>query len=124
MEILGGAPRGTKPLPLDLELDYGPFTPFQKRVSEKAREIPPGKVATYGELASAAGAEGGARAVGQVMAENPFPIIVPCHRVIRSDRTIGGYFYGQAMKVRLLEREGVRIERGKVKREDVFRWLE
>ncbi|MEK6977289.1 MAG: methylated-DNA--[protein]-cysteine S-methyltransferase [Candidatus Hydrothermarchaeota archaeon] len=122
MEILGTAPRGAKPLPRDLELDYGSFTPFRRAVSEKAREIPPGKVATYGELASAAGAEGGARAVGQVMAENPFPIVVPCHRVVRSDRSVGGYFYGQAMKVRLLEWEGVRIEGGMVRKEHFFQW--
>lgn len=122
MEILGTAPRGAKPLPRDLELDYTSFTPFRRAVSEKAREIPPGKVATYGELARAAGVEGGARAVGQVMAENPFPIVVPCHRVVRSDRSVGGYFYGQAMKVRLLEWEGVRVEGGKVREECVFRW--
>jgi methylated-DNA-[protein]-cysteine S-methyltransferase len=71
------------------------------------RLIGPGQTISYGELAAAAGHPGAARAVGTVMANNPLPIIVPCHRVLASDGTLGGYGGGLEMKRGLLTIEGV-----------------
>lgn len=87
------------------------LTPFQQAVLRAASRIPRGKVATYGELADGLGRPGAARAVGNALAANPFPLIVPCHRVIRSDGTIGGFTGGEDIKRRLLELEGVAFDR-------------
>jgi methylated-DNA-[protein]-cysteine S-methyltransferase len=72
-------------------LDLSQCTKFQQSVLRATYSIPRGSVSTYGLIAAHAGIPDGARAVGNVMACNPFPLIVPCHRVIRSDRHIGGY---------------------------------
>jgi methylated-DNA-[protein]-cysteine S-methyltransferase len=66
---------------------------------------------TYGGVAAMVGVAGGARAVGNVMAGNRFPLVIPCHRVIRSDGTLGGFGGGLAMKRALLEREGVTFDK-------------
>jgi methylated-DNA-[protein]-cysteine S-methyltransferase len=72
-------------------------------------------VSTYRRIAGHLGVPGGARAVGNALATNPFPIVIPCHRAIRSDGTLGGYQGGLVMKRALLEQEGVDIdERGRV----------
>ena len=68
-------------------------------------EIPRGQTCSYAELAARAGRPGAARAVGQAMARNPWPIIVPCHRVVASDGGLGGYGGGLDMKERLLRLE-------------------
>ncbi len=81
--------------------------PFQRAVLEATARIPRGKVTTYGGLARSLGRIGAARAVGNALATNPFPLIVPCHRVIRSDGTIGGFTGGKVLKRKLLELEGV-----------------
>ena len=60
--------------------------------------MPPGYVTTYGELAKAINLKNGQRVVGQIMKKNPFPVIIPCHRVVKSDGTIGGYAYGADIK--------------------------
>lgn len=83
---------------------------FQKTVLRADHAIPRGKVSTYGLVAAHLGKRGAARAVGGALANNPFPIIVPCHRVIRSDRTLGGYRGGPAMKRALLEHEGIAFD--------------
>ena len=75
----------------DVEIDLGWTTKFQRRVIRRCRSIPYGKTVTYGELASAAGSPGAARAVGSCMAANRFPLIVPCHRVVRSGGGIGAF---------------------------------
>lgn len=64
---------------------------FQRRVLRAAARIPAGKTRSYGEVARDVGSEGGARAVGQALKRNPFPPLVPCHRVVRSDGAPGGY---------------------------------
>jgi methylated-DNA-[protein]-cysteine S-methyltransferase len=94
---------------LDARLDESRLTPFQRRVVHYCRRIPAGKVATYGQLAQQAGSPGAARAVGQVMASNRWPLIVPCHRVIGAGGGLGGYSApdGLAVKRKLLAREGV-----------------
>jgi methylated-DNA-[protein]-cysteine S-methyltransferase len=85
--------------------------PFHRRVYEAARRIPPGATLSYGEIAARAGASGAARAVGQALGHNPFPIVVPCHRVVAAGGKIGGFSAhgGVATKLRLLAAEGVRV---------------
>jgi methylated-DNA-[protein]-cysteine S-methyltransferase len=75
----------------DLSLDYSWCTPFQKKVMAAAREIPRGTTVSYAELAEMAGYPHAIRAAASVLRKNRFPLIIPCHRVIRSDGTMGGF---------------------------------
>jgi len=75
----------------DVEIDPGPQTVFQRRVTRYCRRIPYGATLTYGGLATRAGYPGAARAVGRCMAANRIPLVVPCHRVVASDGRLGGY---------------------------------
>lgn len=88
-------------------LDLSPFSKFQQSVLRAQYLIPRGSVSTYGLIAAYVGAPGGARAVGNVMARNPFPLIIPCHRTIRSGYQLGGFGGGTEMKRALLKREGL-----------------
>lgn len=102
------------------DLDLGVSGAFQQRVLRLEFQIPRGKVSTYGGLAGRLGHPRAARAVGTALARNPFPIVIPCHRAIRGDGTLGGFGGGLKMKRALLEMEGVRFDRyGKVM-EDCF----
>lgn len=83
---------------------------FQQHVLRAEHRIPRGSVSTYQLIAGHLGKKNGARAVGNALANNPFPLIVPCHRAIRSDRSPGGYQGGLDMKRVLLEREGIRFD--------------
>lgn len=76
--------------------------------------IPAGRVATYGEIARTLGKPRAARLVGKILHDNPTPIIVPCHRVVMSDGSLGGYQGGIHKKIKLLESEGVSIRDLKV----------
>ena len=78
-------------------------------------KVPPGKVATYGDIAKALGRPNSSRAVGRILAKNPNPIIVPCHRVVKSNGQLGGYAYGEEKKKHLLENEGIQVEKSLVK---------
>ncbi len=91
----------------DIAIDPGPQTPFRARVIARCREIPWGATATYGELAASAGSPQAARAVGNCMAANRIPLIVPCHRVVATGAGLGGYSApgGLATKRRLLALE-------------------
>ncbi len=90
----------------DFSLPLRPHgTTFQRRVWNALERIPYGATASYGDIASAIGAPGSARAVGAANGANPLPIVVPCHRVIGSDGTLTGYGGGIEMKRRLLELE-------------------
>ena len=91
----------------DIQVAIETFTDFQRAVVESCRNISAGHTITYGELAAAAGYPGAARAVGQVMATNRFPIIVPCHRVVGANGSIGGFSApsGINLKRQLLDRE-------------------
>ncbi|MCX8203219.1 MAG: methylated-DNA--[protein]-cysteine S-methyltransferase [Nitrososphaeria archaeon] len=80
-------------------------TPFQRAVWSETSRIPYGSTRTYASVASSLGAPRGARAVGSALAANPVPILVPCHRVVRSDGSPGGYSPSPELKVRLLEFE-------------------
>lgn len=95
-------------LPLDL-VDFGLCSGFQRRVLLAEYRIPRGRVSTYGRLAAGLGAPAAARAVGSALARNPFPIIIPCHRTVRSDGDLGGFRGGPDMKRALLELEGVEL---------------
>ena len=87
-----------------------------ERVYRKLLEVPPGMVVSYSELARAAGLKNGQRAVGRIMSQNPYPVIVPCHRVVMSDGRLGGYGYGGSLvKAGMLEKEGVRVEGGRIR---------
>jgi len=87
-------------------------SPFQRRALVRLRQVPAGGVITYQALAAAIGAPSGQRAIGNAMATNPLPIFLPCHRVIRSDGTIGNYGGGVERKLKLLRAEGFRIDQG------------
>ena len=91
----------------DLSVDLGNVTEFQARVLKACREIPCGQTLTYGELAAMASAPGAARAVGNCMAGNRLPLIIPCHRVVKAGGDIGPYSAagGSATKRRLLKME-------------------
>lgn len=80
---------------------------FQRLVLRAEHRIPRGSISTYKLIAEYLGKRNGARAVGNALANNPFPLIVPCHRAIRSDRHLGGYQGGLEMKRALLEKEGI-----------------
>jgi methylated-DNA-[protein]-cysteine S-methyltransferase len=87
---------------------------FQSRVLKLVSMVPRGKVTTYKELALALGRPRAFRAVGNALARNPNPVIIPCHRVVRSDGKIGGYKFGERKKAKLLLMEGVKIKNRKV----------
>jgi methylated-DNA-[protein]-cysteine S-methyltransferase len=81
------------------------MTPFAKKVYRIVSNIPVGQVRTYKWVARKAGKPLACRAVGQVLKRNPYPLIIPCHRVIRSDNKIGGYAFGVNKKKLLLAME-------------------
>lgn len=83
---------------------------FQQEVLCAEHGIPRGAVSTYQRIARHVGRPRGARAVGNALATNPFPIIIPCHRAIRTDLTFGGYQGGITMKRILLQMEGIDID--------------
>lgn len=85
------------------------ITPFEKKVYEAVRKIPRGKVKSYARIAREAGFPGAYRAVGNALNKNPYIGYVPCHRVIKSDGTIGGFSRGTEAKRRMLREEGVSI---------------
>ncbi len=89
---------------LDLPLDVQ-GTAFQRRVWQALQEIPPGTVASYGEIAERLGNPNAARAVARACAQNPVAVAIPCHRVVRQNGDIGGYRWGAARKKELLARE-------------------
>lgn len=87
---------------------------LEHKVYEKLLKVPKGKVTTYSELAKAVGLKNGQRAIGRIMNKNPFPVIVPCHRVILASGKIGGYAWGEKIKTNMLSKEGVKIQKGKI----------
>jgi methylated-DNA-[protein]-cysteine S-methyltransferase len=102
--VLAGEPRDLRDLPLDID----GIDPFRRDVYAAARSIPPGRTATYGETARAIGFPDGARDVGAALSRNPFPIVVPCHRVIAANGALTGFSVagGLETKRRMLELEG------------------
>lgn len=92
----------------ELTFDLRGSTPFQQAVWEASLLIPPGETTTYGMLAKAIHRPNAVRAVGTALGANPIPVLIPCHRVKRSDGDFGGYAFGLPIKESLLEREEIR----------------
>ncbi|HXY68662.1 MAG TPA: methylated-DNA--[protein]-cysteine S-methyltransferase [Gemmatimonadales bacterium] len=97
-----------KRLEFDLPVDLAGLPPFQRRVLAATARILPGRVATYSEIASRAGSARASRAAGNALHVNPVAIVVPCHRVVRADGSLGGYGGGVRIKEWLLAHEGAR----------------
>jgi O-6-methylguanine DNA methyltransferase len=104
---LGGEVQDFRSVAVDLS-DVGPFF---RQVYEAAREIPPGQTRTYGEIAKAVGQPNAAQEVGQAMAKNPVPILIPCHRVAAAGGKPGGFSApgGRSTKSKLLALEGAPV---------------
>jgi methylated-DNA-[protein]-cysteine S-methyltransferase len=104
-EYFGGRRRG-----FDLDIDWSLTSGFTRRVLQATAAIPFGEVSTYKDVAAAAGSERATRAAGNALGSNPLPIVVPCHRVLRSGGKLGGYTGGLEKKQRLLAIEGILSE--------------
>ena len=87
---------------------------LDKEIYKKLLHIPSGKITSYGELAHSVGLKNGQRAIGQILKKNPFPVIIPCHRVVKSNRMIGGYAFGVDIKRNMLTKEGICIKNDKI----------
>ena len=93
-------------IPLDVK-----GTAFQQRCWQALREIPAGETRSYGEQAAMLGNPKASRAVGGANGANNIAVLIPCHRVVQSDGSIGGYAYGTGIKAELLKREGATLKR-------------
>lgn len=102
--LLGGGTHDLRWVPVD----FADVPDFERRVYEAIRAVLPGSTISYGELAKRLGDPGAARAVGQALGRNPFPIVVPCHRVLAAAHRSGGFSGGAGVptKLRILEIEG------------------
>ena len=87
---------------------------IEKKIYRKLLQVPSGKITTYKELARSVGLQNGQRVIGQIMKKNPFPVIIPCHRVVKSNGEIGGYAYGISIKKNMLVKEGISISNNKI----------
>lgn len=96
-------------------LDFDTCSEVQKRVLIAEFEVPRGWVSTYKRIAEKIGIQNGARVIGNALAKNPFPIVIPCHRAIKTNGELGGFQGGVEMKRKLLEMEGIEfLDKGKV----------
>jgi O-6-methylguanine DNA methyltransferase len=93
----------------ELPLDLSRVKPFQRAVLTAIQKIPFGETRSYGWVARAIGKPRASRAVGQALGANPIPIIIPCHRIIASDGSLGGYGGGLPLKRKLLTLEGAML---------------
>ena len=93
-----------------LRFDLDGLSPFQRAVLTKTSEIPAGEVRPYAWVAREVGQPGAVRAVGTALGRNPVPVLIPCHRVVRSDGRVGDYALGSSAKRHLLRQEGVDLE--------------
>ena len=91
---------------LTVPVDWEPILGFARQILGACAQIGYGQTVSYSELARRAGKEGAARAVGQALAANRVPLLVPCHRVVRADGSLGGFSGGLELKRRLLRLEG------------------
>jgi methylated-DNA-[protein]-cysteine S-methyltransferase len=95
-----------KRLDFDLAVDLGDLAPFHRRVLDATAKVRAGRVATYTQIAARAGSPRASRAAGNALHNNPVAIVVPCHRVLRTDGSLGGYGGGLPIKEWLLRHEG------------------
>ena len=91
---------------------------LEQKVYKKLLNVPKGQITTYGDLAKAVGLKNGQRVIGSIMNKNPYPVLVPCHRVVMSTGKIGGYAYGEHVKMKMLSDEGIQIINGKIENFD------
>lgn len=94
-----------RPIPFPLPLNLDSLPPFTRSVLMALQNIPYGQTATYQEIAKQVGSPDAARAVGNACRVNPYPLVIPCHRVISSDGSLGGFAYGTNLKEELLQHE-------------------
>jgi O-6-methylguanine DNA methyltransferase len=106
-ELLDAIARRLRGEPAALDFDLRSVSEFERAVLLKALEIPRGEVRPYGWIAREIGRPGAVRAVGSALNKNPIPLLIPCHRVVRSDGQIGEYAYGTAAKTAMLASEGL-----------------
>lgn len=96
---------------IEVPVDLSGLTVFARKVLSKTLEIPRGEVRSYAWIAREIGHEGAVRAVGSVLAKNPLPILIPCHRVVRTGGNLGQYRFGAEKKRQLLNQEGIHLEK-------------
>ena len=87
---------------------------LEQKVYKKLLDVPKGNITTYGDLAKAVGLKNGQRIIGKIMNKNPYPVLIPCHRVVMSTVKIGGYAYGEDVKRKMLNDEGIEIKNGSI----------
>jgi len=91
---------------------------LEYKVYKKLLDVPKGKITTYSDLGKAVGLKNGQRIIGKIMNKNPYPALVPCHRVVMSTGKIGGYSYGENVKTKMLSDEGIEIINGSIENFD------
>ena len=91
---------------------------LEQKVYKKLLDVPKGQLTTYGDLAKAVGLKNGQRLVGKIMNKNPYPVLVPCHRVVMATGKVGGYAYGEHVKTKMLSDEGIEITNGSIENFD------
>jgi len=91
----------------NFKIDFTGYTDFEVSVLKETRKIPYGETRTYSDIAKAIGKPKAARAVGNALRKNRTPILIPCHRIIKSDSSPGGFSMGLEWKKKLLELEGI-----------------
>jgi O-6-methylguanine DNA methyltransferase len=109
-EIVGVVRRALSGENVDVPVDLRECTPFEAAVLRKAREIPKGHARPYAWVAREIERPRAVRAVGSALANNPIPLLIPCHRVVRSDYTTGDYVFGASNKRKLLQAEGLHMD--------------
>ena len=87
---------------------------IEERVYKKLLQVPKGHIITYGDLSKAVNLQNGQRLIGRIMRNNPFPVIIPCHRVVKSNGDIGGFAFGTNIKKNLLLNEGIQTNKNKI----------
>ncbi|MBI5679995.1 MAG: MGMT family protein [Methanobacterium sp.] len=100
---------------IHFNIDIPDMGDFQKEVLQEVSKIPYGEVRTYKQIAEAINSKA-YRAVGTAISKNPLPLIIPCHRVVKSDLSVGDFFGGMEMKKEILKNEGICIVKGKIKK--------
>ena len=97
----------------NIPMDWQKLSPFETRVLKALRKVPPSSVTDYSTLARISGVPNGARAVGNALGRNPFPVLIPCHRVVHKDRSLGGFSSGLNWKRKLLslEKNGLGVKK-------------
>ena len=87
---------------------------LDEKIYKKLLEVPKGQITTYDKLAGAIELKNGQRVVGKMMSKNPYSVIIPFHRVVMSIGKIGGHAYGENVKTKMLNDEGIEIQNGKI----------